>query len=402
MKRLYDNIIAEHITTERQMLFLAGPRQVGKTTLSQHAKKLSKRYCYLNWDIQSDRQNIIAGPKSLGKLLGLERPSTQKAIVVFDEIHKYGKWKTFLKGFFDLYEKDVKIIVTGSSRLDVYQKGGDSLMGRYFLYRIFPISVGELAHLEPIESPVFSQKKVSQEKIDALLKFGGFPEPFLRQNKAFHTRWLNLRHKQLFQEDVRDLTQVQEIAQIELLTTLLREQSGQLLNYSNLAKKVNVSTGTIKRWLTTLESFYAIFLLRPYTQNVARSLMKEPKVYFTDWSTVKDPGARLENLIATHLLKAVSGWNDMGLGSYNLHFIRDKDKREVDFLVTEDGRPWFLVEVKKSSNHSISKSLHHFHEKLKTKHAFQVVFDGAFENIDAFSYEKPIVVPYQTLLSQLL
>lgn len=402
MKRIYELIMEEHLEKDRQMLFLVGPRQVGKTTTSLEVSIPRPRYLYLNWDIEKDRALIRKGVDAVAETAGVNH-MTNKPVVIFDELHKFRKWKTFLKGFFDKYSKQIQIIVTGSARLDIYKRGGDSLMGRYFLYRLHPVSVAELINpvvRETEISPI--SYKIADEDFQALFDFGGFPEPFLKRNKKFYTRWKRLRMQQLFTEDIRDLTRIQEIGEIELLAYLLQEQTGQLTNYTNLANKINVSVETIGRWIKVLKSFYYCFTLQPWTKNITRSLLKEPKVYLWDWSLIKDEGAKVENFIASHLYKAVHYWTDQGLGDYDLYYLRDKEKREVDFLVSKDGKPWFIVEAKTSDNEGLSKSLFYYQELTKAPHAFQVVFDMDYVEGDCFASSRPIIVPAKTFLSQLI
>lgn len=402
MKRLYYTLIEDHFAIDRQMVFLAGPRQVGKTTISESIANLTDDWCYFNWDIKEHKVAIAEGPQNIGRQLQLERVKKQKPIVVFDEIHKYPQWKTFLKGFFDLYKGKVHIVVTGSAKLDVYQTGGDSLMGRYFPYRVHPLSVGERLRTSLTTTEIAPPKELDKKQFEALWKYGGYPEPFLKANDSFCAKWKQTRHKQFFREEVRELTQIHEVGQLELLAELIRHQSGQLLNYQNMANKVDVSVNTIRRWISSLERLYYCFLIRPWTKNVTRSLLKEPKLFLWDWSDVEENGARAENFIALHLLKAVHLWTDRGLGTYKLHFIRDKEKREVDFLVTKNQEPWFLVEVKYAANAGISKHLYRFQEQLQAPHAFQVVIDEPFVDVDCFSYQKPVIVPAKTFLSQLV
>ncbi len=402
MKRAYEGVIEEHLLQNRQMLFLMGPRQVGKTTTSLEASSLSSQHYYFNWDDQTHRLLIIEGQGAIAKHIALDKLQEKELIVVFDEIHKFSQWKDFLKGFFDVYGKWAKIIVTGSARLDVLKYGGDSLMGRYFLYRLHPLSIRELVDPTLSELEIRPPLPIKQENLETLLRFGGFPEPFLQNNPRFYNRWKKLRSKQLFQEDLQDITNIQEIAQLQILTELLARQVGQLTNYSALAQKVHVSGETIRRWIETLKALYYCFSIQPWTHNISRSLLKEPKIFLWDWSLVENKGQRLENFVASHLLKAVHFWTDRGFGEYELYFLRDKDQREVDFLVTKDQNPWFLVEVKTSAHTGISKSLYHFQQETGAPHAFQIAFDLPYVNRDCFSHHEPIIVPATTFLSQLI
>lgn len=402
MKRLYSDIIAKHINHDHQMLFLTGPRQVGKTTAALMAKDLTDNLLYLNWDNMDHRKIIVQGSAHVAAQAGLEKLVSNKPIIVFDELHKYSKWKTFLKGFYDTYKESVHIIVTGSARLDVYKRGGDSLMGRYFPYRIHPLSLAELYRPKLSSQEIQPPIKVSQTALRKLFRTGGFPEPYLKQDRRFCNRWIRLRHDQLFREDIRDLSRVQEIGQLELMAELIRHQAGQLTSYSNLANKVNVSVDTVRRWLTLLQSMFYCFTIQPWSRNVSRSLLKEPKLYLWDWANVSDLGSRLENMIASHLLKAVHYWTDAGFGKYDLWFLRDKEKQEVDFLVSRDQQPWFLAEVKSSSKQALSSRLTYFQKKTGAKHAFQVVLDMPFVSKNCFHYHNPVIVPAATFLSQLV
>ncbi len=403
MRRIYDEIIKKQLIEDDVMLFLSGPRQVGKTTSSrQSAEMLSNQVIYLNWDVQDHREKILEGQRAVAILAKIEDLSSQKPIIIFDEIHKYFDWKNFLKGFFDEFHHLTRIVVTRSARLDVYKKGGDSLMGRYFSYRMHPLSLGECIGLLYRENEIHPPTPSDSSLLNHLLKFGGFPMPYIKENMRFLTRWQNLRQQQLLQEDIRDMRSLLDLNKLEVLVKMLITQAGSLMTYSNLANKIRVSVDTISRWIEILESFYFCFLIRPWSRNITRSLVKEPKVFLYDWSLIKDPGNRAENFVASHLLKAIQYWNDLGFGEYGLYYLRDLEKREVDFIVTKNDEAWFLVEVKKSDSGGISKSLYHFYEQSQAKHAFQVVIEKPYVHQNCFDYTVPVSVPALTFLSQLV
>jgi predicted AAA+ superfamily ATPase len=402
MRRIYQEALRRHLSKYRQMVFLMGPRQAGKTTLSLEAAGEWPTHFYFNWDNPAERLLFLEGIEAIARQAGLHEIRADKPILVFDEIHKFGKWKNFLKGFFDLYEKVARIIVTGSSRLNVYKRGGDSLMGRYFYYRVHPLSVAEIVSPEWTEEGIRpNPKPIKDEDWAALLEHGGFPEPFIQRTPSFSRRWKSIRKDQLFREDIRDGTRIQELAQLELLAELLRNQAAQAMDYLSLSKKVGVSVDTIRRWVEVLKSFYYCFSLQPWSKNIARSLLKEPKLYLWDWSLIEDEGHRHENLVASHLLKAVHFWTDQGLGDFGLHYLRTKDQHEVDFLVIKDKKPWFLVEVKSKAK-GLSPALYRFQEETGAPHAFQLAFDLPFVNKNCFEEKGPILVPARTLLSQLV
>lgn len=397
--RLYDAMLAEHLATHRQMAFVSGPRQVGKTTTCRQLAT-----AVINWDVPEERDLVLAGGEPLLSRLGARHLARARPVALFDELHKYARWKSFLKGFFDAHGEEVRVLVTGSSRLDVYRRGGDSLMGRYFLYRMHPFSVAEVVapHLPDPAGIVRPPAPIPPGDFEALWHHGGYPEPFLKRDARFSRRWQTLRETQLVREDIRDLSQVQQLDQLATLTALLATRSAHQLIYGNLATHVRISIDTARRWVDILRDFHLGFLVRPWYRNVTRSLRKEPKWFLRDWARVEDPGDRAETFVACHLLKAVEGWTDLGLGAFELGYLRDKEKREVDFVVTRDGAPWFLVEVKHRET-APSPALAYYQKSLGAPFAFQVVLDADYVDADCFARPgPPLVVPARTFLSQLL
>jgi len=396
--RLYENIVREHLSLYRQMIFLSGPRQVGKTTL---AKQFATDY--LNWETKDVRQLILKGARAVGDSLGLDPAVQGKRTVVFDEIHRYSKWKGFLKGFFDVYENGARVFATGSARLDVYKRGGDSMMGRYFPYRLHPLSVAELVDpsIPDEKSVIRPPREIDDAQWEALNDFGGFPEPFANGTMRFLRKWRSLRLEQLLREDIRDVTKSAELDQIEALATILSNRSGDQLVMAPLACDVTTSEPTVKKWIAILKALYFGFTVKPYHKNVENSIRKTPKWYLRDWSGIEDVGKRAETFVACHLLKAVEGWTDLGFGEFDLFYLRDKKKREVDFLVTRDKEPWFVVEVKNADT-KLSPALGYFQGLTGAKHAFHVVMERPYENVDCFGGKGPMVVSARTFLSQLL
>lgn len=337
---------------QKKMVFVGGPRQCGKTTL---AKQILKKIegLYFNWDLNRDRESILK--------MEWER---RKKLIIFDEIHKYGKWKNLLKGFYDTLKEEHQFLITGSARLDVYRRGGDSLLGRYHYWRLHPFTLSEIP-------PGIDVKDAFQR----LMSIGGFPEPFLDANEREARRWRQERIQKVLKDDVRDLENLKNIQSLELLVDLLRTRVGSPVVMSNLAEDLQVASATIKNWLQVLERMYLIFSVSPLTQNIARAIQKPQKVYFYDNSDVeisKDLGARFENLVATHLLKAIHFSEDYEGYRYQLNYIRDKEGREVDFAIVKDKKVHAIVEVKYSDS-ELSSSLKYYAEKLKPKHCVQIV-----------------------------
>jgi predicted AAA+ superfamily ATPase len=382
------------------MFFLVGPRQVGKTTIAKKIQTKFQKSVYLNFDSVKDRQLILSGQSFIEDIFPLNILTDSQPLVIFDEIHKHKDWKNYIKGFYDLYRNHYKIIVTGSTRLDVFQSGGDSLMGRYFQYNIHPFSVSELISAE---NSVFLKdpSELSSEKFDKLFKYGGFPDPYNNTSDQYYNMWQSTRFKQLIHEEIRSIANIQEIYLLEVLSEILKSRAGQLLNSSNLAKQVGVTSQTVSRWTSILDRFYYCFMVRPWSKNVTRSLTKDPKIYLWDWSLIEDEGQKVENFIASHLLKFVNFYSDIGLGRFDFFYLRDIDKKEVDFLIVRDNKPFMIIESK-SSETKLSKSIEHFRAQLQPSFSLQTVFNENFVSKSCFSGEIPLIVPAKTLLSQLI
>jgi len=335
----------------RKMVFIGGPRQVGKTTLALSLLGAGAREthpAYFNWD----------DPRAAARLRRVELPPDEP-LLVLDEIHKYARWRNLVKGLWDSEKSRRRIVVTGSARLDYYRKGGDSLAGRYRYFRLHPFSLGELG-----PSPTKSD-------LDALLRFGGFPEPFLRQNETELRIWQRDRVARVVRDDLRDLEQVREISLVEQLVDLLPARVGSPLSVKSLREDLEVDHKTVERWLTILENLYLCFRISPFRPPKVRAVKKERKLYLWDWSMTPDGGPRFENLVASQLLKYCHFVEDTEGHAMELRFLRDTDRREVDFVVLRDRKPLFAVECK-TGERGISPAIHYFSERTRIPRYFQV------------------------------
>jgi predicted AAA+ superfamily ATPase len=352
----------------RKMVFVSGPRQVGKTTLARciGSEHFSDRFSYLNWDSREDRKAILDGEFRAGSRL-----------VIFDEIHKYRQWKNYLKGEYDKYKERFSILVTGSARMDIYRKGGDSLQGRYYHYLLHPLSVNEVIGRRA-ETSVFHEpdiregSKESAAALDALLRFGGFPEMFIRQSEREFRRWHNDRVDRLVREDIRDVESLHDLSALQLMVDLLPEKAGAVFSLNSLREDLQTTHKTISLWADVLEKFYYHFRIYPFRYSTIKSLRKEPKLYLWDWSQVKNEGSRFENMIASHLLKFCDYLRNAEGHKAALHFLRDIEKREVDFLIAVDGKPWLCAEAKISKD-TPSAALRYFAARMKIPYVYQVI-----------------------------
>lgn len=335
----------------RKMVFIGGPRQVGKTTLalSLVGEGADETHpAYFNWD----------DPRSAARIRSLELPP-REPLLVLDEIHKYARWRNLVKGIYDVEKSRRRIVVTGSARLDYYRKGGDSLAGRYRYFRLHPFSLREMS-----ASP-------SKTDVDALLRFGGFPEPLLRQDEREHRIWRRDRIARVVREDLRDLEHVREISLVEQLVDLLPPRVGSPLSIKSLREDLEVDHKTVERWITILENLYLCFRISPFGAPKVRAVKKERKLYLWDWSMTPEGGARFENLVASQLLKYCHWVEDTEGHAMELRFLRDTDKREVDFVVLKDRKPLFAVECK-SGERDASPAIRYFAERTSIPRFFQV------------------------------
>jgi uncharacterized protein len=303
-----------------KMIFLAGPRQVGKTTLAQ---SIVKNADYMNWDIDEDRTRI------------LNKEFSKAPLWIFDEIHKFLKWRNYLKGLYDKHGKKQKILVTGSAKLDILRKGGDSLQGRYYFLRLMPLTFSEL-------------KMKSQKDALTLYNLSGFPEPFLKGSKANANRWSRFYRQRIVREEVSSNEQFNDLGTIEILYNRLSDIAGGTLSVNSLAEDIQVTNKTLGKWVDALERLYALFRLPPFGPPKIKAIKKLQKLYFYDWNAITDEGKRFENLVAVHLLKWIYHEQDMNGKEMDLRYYRDKYDREVDFVITENGNPVHFIEAKLS------------------------------------------------------
>lgn len=335
---------------KEKMVFLGGPRQVGKTTFSQSLipNLNSQSKSYINWDNPQDKKIFLNGTW----------PGDEK-LIIFDELHKYKNWRNTIKGYWDKQKSIHQFLVTGSARLDAYRKGGDSLLGRYYYYRMHPLSFSEVS------------KNHAASDLAHLLKYGGFPEPFLKGSDRTLRRWHAQRVARVVADDIRELERINELSLVELLIHALPERVGSPLSRKNLCQDLEVDFKTIERWLTILESVYYCYRISPYGAPKIRAVKKEQKLYLWDWSEHTDIGKQWENFVASHLLKYCHFIEDTEGFKMELRFLRDTDSREIDFVVLKDKKPLFAVECK-AGEQQISKHIHYFSERTSIPKFYQV------------------------------
>jgi hypothetical protein len=352
MQKIYERYIKDPVGEDlkNRMVFIGGPRQVGKTTfaLTFLSEPSEKHQAYLNWDNVFIRSSLLRG----------ELPPNE-SVIVLDEIHKFARWRNLVKGFYDTMKSDVSFIITGSARLDYYSKGGDSLQGRYHYYRLHPFSIQEFT------------KDLAKIDVQSLLKLGGFPEPLLRGEEKFWRRWQRERLQRVIYEDIRDLENIKEISLLELLAEELPNRVGAPLSVKKLKELLQVAHETVERWLKIFERMYYCYRIPPYGSAKVRAVKKEQKLYLWDWSTVSNPGPRFENFVGSQLLKYCHFIEDTEGYHMDLRFLRDTDKREIDFVVLKGGRPMFAVECK-SGEKNINPSLFYFMERTPIPKFYQV------------------------------
>lgn len=335
---------------EKKPILLSGPRQSGKTVLSKSL--ISHNYDYLNFDILKDRKRLLE-----------QEWYRDRELIIFDEIHKMKKWKSWLKGIFDSDDSHLKYLITGSAKLNTFKKVGDSLAGRYLYYRLYPFDLKELVALfnEKQNRDYFrailpdadltNLNDVKKKILERLLSVSGFPEPFLEPEMGFYHRWQQTHLDIILKQDIIETEQISNVKQMETLSLLLAERVGSTLSYNSLREDLNTDDKSVKRWVDILENAYVLFRVYPYThKSIAGVIKKSPKIYFFDYGLIEDRAARIENLVALSLLKEIHYALDAKGLPFDLHFVRNKQKKEIDFLITKFKKPHLLLEVKESDS----------------------------------------------------
>jgi hypothetical protein len=402
-RSLYKKVWTE-LSREKSMIFMAGPRQAGKTTLAQILSQSFTNSLYFNWDIPEHRTKLLNNPNFFEEVT---RRDASKPIIILDEIHKFKDWKNYLKGIYDQFHDQYQFLVSGSGRLDIYQRGGDSLAGRYYLFHLWPFSIAELGGRNR-EIKDFLQNPMDISMDDSaklkniwtrLSEMSGFPEPFLLNKDTSYRRWSNTYSNQLIREDIRDLTAVKSIKELETLYYLLPSKTGSPLSIPSLASDLRVSYNSIRNWLSVFELVFLVFSVYPWTKKISRAIQKERKIFLWDFPRIKDKSSRFENMVAAELFRAVTQWNDLGYGAFSLHFIRNKEKQEVDFLIANQGDPVVLIEAKMSDS-KVSPALKKFQTNLQIP-AVQLVGNHEGYKLISNNGQKILIAPAFQWLSRL-
>lgn len=392
LRRLIGDWAFEPELIGSRMIFITGPRQIGKTTLlKKHLQDLKQPSNYYNWDTPHVKHLYAKDKTFFEKDLGL----SPKPLVAFDEIHKLPKWKNLLKGYYDQYRDQIQFVVSGSARLDFMRKSGDSLIGRYFLFRMFPVSPTELAgrasldNLWSIAEPFHDIPTSSPEiraAITDLLELGGFPEPLLSANNEFASRW-RLEHTSiLVNEDLSELSNMIQLAKIETMAYMLAHKVGSPLSINSVRGDLECSHATAKSWIEALKLVYFCFTVPPWSDKLSQAVRKEEKLYLWDWSLVDDPGARFENFVAVKLLQTICCFNERGKGNYSLHYLRTRQGQEIDFLICKDRKPLVAFECK-LSDESLSPSIAAFERHVKAQLWVQIIRkDNVVRRVGANKY----------------
>ena len=374
--------IQELCFSRHKMAFISGPRQAGKTTLAKYFLKMRGEGSYFNWDEKLFRKAWTKNPLGAIQASLTQTHDNVTPLILFDELHKVKSWKRDLKGVYDSIEAVCDILVTGSAKLNVYRRGGDSLLGRYHHFYLHPFSLAELLQLGPpvdcdslltslFEGTVTSTSEAI-EGIEQLMKFGPFPDPLFSGNEKVLNVWQRERIDRLIHEDLRDLSRIQILSQIEALVSILPERASGVLSVNSLREDLEVSFATMKRWMEYLKQVYYAFEVKPYATSLPRAIKKEGKLYLWDWSEVEDEGARFENMIASHLLKYVHFITDSGIANMSLHYLKNKEKQEINCLLLKDKKPWLPIEVKLNEE-TASPNWGTFLKHLPCKRGLQII-----------------------------
>ncbi len=387
--------IWDYLLPDKPLIMLAGPRQSGKTTFAREIiAKDFKDVVYFNWDIAADKSRLITDPVFFSKIP--KSSILSKPLVILDEIHKYRDWKNYLKGIYDQFLQEYKFLITGSGRLEYSRKAGDSLAGRYLKFHIFPFTLSELSSTNRELTDFLNNPLKDFENIDSertaenfhnLLELSGFPEPFIKGKKSFWSAWSNTYGQQIVRDDLTTFSGIRNLDLVETLFALIPSKVGSPFSINNLAGDLQVAFDTVKNWLLLFDSFYLTFRIAPWTAKISRSILKEKKIYLFNYPVIESEAARFENLTALELLRAVEMWKDYGRGNFALNYLRDKEKQEVDFLITKNNKPVLMIETKLSDDKP-SASLINFQDilnipavQLLKKEGVQKIYKNKNNNI---------------------
>ena len=365
------------------MIMLAGPRQAGKTTFARDivAKDFTD-VIYFNWDLAKDKSRLIADPAFFSKEPRSNMSS--RPLVIFDEIHKYRDWKNYLKGVYDQFSSDYQFFVTGSGRLELSRKTGDSLAGRFLKFHIFPLTLAELLNRrrmikdflnDPLDGFDSVPAGETLEAFESICEFSGFPEPFMKGKKTFWSTWSAAYGQQIVRDDLLTVADIRNLDNVETLFALVPGRVASPVSINNLAGDLQVAFNTVKNWLLLFDSFYLTFRLSPWTSRISRSILKGKKIYLFNFPVIEDEAARFENMAALEFLRAVETWNDRGWGKFSLHYLRNKEKQEVDFLIADNNRPIIMIETKLSDD-ALAPNLVDFQQVLEIPAVQLVKKDG--------------------------
>jgi predicted AAA+ superfamily ATPase len=378
---------------QKKMVLLAGPRQCGKTTL---ALELVKKYhgSYYNWDEDLHKELI--------RKSNLDQDSK---LWVFDEIHKFSRWRNWLKGKYDLYHSKHRILVTGSAKLDYYSRGGDSLQGRYYFHRLHPFTLSELLKIkipDTIEEIISMDNKAkADEALADLLQFSGFPEPLFRGSEDEANRWRVTYGYRLIREDIQSLENINQIDKTQNLYDQLPYTIGSPLSINSLREDLELNFRTVGRWLDIFDKNYVSFRIPPYGAPKIRAVKKAAKLYLWDWARIERTSAKLENLVGLHLLRMCHWFLDLKGKEYELRYFRDTDEREVDFILLDKGKALMAIEVKESEQ-SLDPNLKYLLERVKIPYAFQIHLNGkTHKRLDDINGCKVTMMPVSRFLANL-
>ncbi|MBF0253617.1 MAG: ATP-binding protein [Candidatus Omnitrophica bacterium] len=401
-KTLWDDL-----SSQKPLVMLAGPRQSGKTVFAGRiAAKDFADVVYFNWDAEKDKRRLI-GDRAFFSSEPRQNAS-KKPLVILDEIHKYRDWKNYLKGVYDQFAEEYQFLVTGSGRLEYSRKAGDSLAGRFFRFHIFPFTLAEFASRrkllkdflkDPLEDQTEASVGQTRTIFEQLWEFSGFPEPFTRGKKSFWSLWSPAYGQQIVRDDLRTMADLRNLDLVETLFALIPGRVASPLSINNLAGDLGVSFDTVKSWMLLFDAFYLTFRLSPWTERISRSILKEKKVYLFNYPVVEDEAARFENLVAVEFLRAVQSWNDSGATGFDLSYIRNKEKQEVDFLITRSNKPLLLAEIK-LADETPAANLRMFQDRLNVP-AIQLVKKEGVKKIYKNGKNSILVITAHRWLSSL-
>lgn len=406
-RRLFEEL-KEHIS-HKEISFIVGPRQAGKTTLmfllKEFLEQRGEKTLFLNLDIEADKE-FFSSQSRLVKKIELEL-GRNRGFVFIDEIQRKENAGLFLKGIYDM-NLPYKFIVSGSGSVELKEKIHESLMGRKRIFELSTLSFEEFINFkteykyEDRLLEFFSVETIKTfELLDEYLNFGGYPRVVLEKELTEKRKIINEIYQGYIERDISYLLKIHKTEEFSNLIKVMADQVGRLVNFSELSSTLGISVKTVKDYLWYMEKTFIIQRLTPYFKNLRKEITKSPIFYFYDlglknfacgeFGNLKDKGFIFQNFIFNIIKEKIE------FSPSRICFWRTKDKTKIDFII-ELGKDIIPIEVKfkRLETPEIPRALRSFIERYKPKKA--LIINLSLEKAMRLNNTQILTTPFYRLV----